>query len=127
VAEDPKVDITRPGDRTPPAGVAPAAAGLAEPGACAMCHDTEAAALATTKHGKTKVANWDGIASCESCHGPGGAHVAAEGTKETILNPATLPAAKVNAICLSCHERDARAHWTGSPHEQRGLACTSCH
>src|SRR5436189_3345139 len=88
LAEDPKVDITHPGDRTPPAGVAPAAAGLAEPGACAMCHDTEAAALATTKHGKTKVANWDGIASCESCHGPGGAHVAAEGTKETILNPA---------------------------------------
>jgi DmsE family decaheme c-type cytochrome len=127
MAEEPKTDVVQPNAGTPHDAGAPPAAGLAEPGACAMCHDVEATALAATKHGRTKVANWDGITSCESCHGPGGAHVAAGGTKETILNPASLPATKVNAICLSCHERDARSHWTGSPHEQRGLACTSCH
>ncbi len=32
-----------------------------------------------------------------------------------------------NAICLTCHERGERTMWQGSPHEERGLACTDCH
>ena len=32
-----------------------------------------------------------------------------------------------NAICLTCHERGERTMWQGSPHEERGLACTNCH
>jgi len=106
---------------------APPAPGYAEPGACATCHEEEAAALARTKHGKTGVATWDGARGCESCHGPGASHVAAGGTKETIKNPGVLPATELNAICLTCHERGEQSHWTGSPHEGRGLACTSCH
>ena len=105
----------------------PAAAGYAEPGACATCHDEQAAALAKTKHGKTGVADWDGARGCETCHGPGAAHVEAGGTKETIRNPGRLHANELNAICLGCHERGDQARWTGSPHEGRGLACTTCH
>ena len=105
----------------------PAAAGYAEPGACANCHDEQAAALKTTAHGRTKAANWDGITGCETCHGPGGAHVDAEGDKKLIRNPASMPASELNAVCLTCHERGDRSHWTGSPHEGRGLACTTCH
>jgi DmsE family decaheme c-type cytochrome len=120
-AGETSIDVVKPPEKPP------TAIGLAEPGACAFCHEAEAAALAVTKHGKTKVANWDGVSGCESCHGPGAAHVEAGGTKETIVNPGTIPAARLNALCLSCHERDARSHWTGSPHEGRGLACTSCH
>jgi DmsE family decaheme c-type cytochrome len=105
----------------------PAAAAYAPPGSCGECHEEEAAALAKTKHGQTKAANWDGATSCETCHGPGGAHVDAGGTKETIRNPAHMTAAEINATCLSCHERGDRSHWMGSQHEGRGLACTSCH
>ena len=32
-----------------------------------------------------------------------------------------------NGICLGCHERGERTMWQGSPHEERGLACTNCH
>jgi DmsE family decaheme c-type cytochrome len=32
-----------------------------------------------------------------------------------------------NAICLNCHERGQRTYWRGSVHEERELACTSCH
>jgi len=32
-----------------------------------------------------------------------------------------------NRVCLNCHERGERAYWQGSPHEERGVACTNCH
>ncbi len=111
-----------------PGSTAPApVSGYAEPGACATCHQEEAAALQATAHGKTGATTWDGIAGCESCHGPGAAHVESGGDKTKIRNPGHLPATELNAICLTCHERGDRSHWTGSPHEGRGLACTTCH
>jgi DmsE family decaheme c-type cytochrome len=110
----------------PPKATAPAS-GYAEPGACATCHEEQAAALKTTSHGKTGATTWDGIAGCESCHGPGAAHVEAGGDKTKIRNPEHLPANELNAICLTCHERGDRSHWRGSQHEGRGLACTTCH
>jgi DmsE family decaheme c-type cytochrome len=106
---------------------APAAPGYAEPGACATCHEEEAASLKNTTHGKTGVATWDGATGCETCHGPGAAHVAAGGTKETIRLPSALPVSELNAICLTCHERGDRSHWVGSPHEGRNLSCLTCH
>jgi predicted CXXCH cytochrome family protein len=38
--------------------------------------------------------------SCERCHGPGAAHVSAHGA---IVNPAKLPAARRDAVCMQCH------------------------
>jgi len=29
--------------------------------------------------------------------------------------------------CLGCHEKSAQANWSGSVHDRRNLACTSCH
>ena len=110
-----------------PAGDAPARGGYAEPGTCATCHEEQANALAKTAHGKTSVTNWEGAASCESCHGPGAAHVAGEGDKEKIVRPKTLGAAEQSRLCLTCHERGERVHWQGSPHDGRGLSCLTCH
>lgn len=68
---------------------------------------------------------------CEGCHGPGSAHVDADGKKPGLLlafsRSDKLPAAQQNAACLSCHDRTARMWWQGSPHEGRDVACTSCH
>lgn len=105
----------------------PAGGEFAEAGICATCHEDKAIALTKTTHGRTKVKTWDGASSCESCHGPGAAHVEGGGDKTKIRNPKTLSAEEISAICLTCHERGDRSHWQGSPHENRGLSCISCH
>ena len=65
---------------------------------------------------------------CESCHGPGGAHVAAHGGKATIVAFSQLEAAKVLDACLRCHgETLARANIRRSSHTQAGVVCTNCH
>src|SRR6185503_9154627 len=58
----------------PGAAAPPAAAGLAGSEACVTCHEAQFAALTKTSHGMTSAGNWDGVTSCESCHGPGQAH-----------------------------------------------------
>jgi DmsE family decaheme c-type cytochrome len=110
-----------------PAAGRPAAAGFAEPGSCATCHEEVANALERTAHGRTSAATWDGATACESCHGPGAAHVEGEGDKEKIVRPGTLEAAEQSRLCLTCHERGDRTHWQGSPHDGRGLSCLTCH
>ena len=63
---------------------------------------------------------------CESCHGPGQAHVD-DDAKGHIRRFGTIKPAEVNATCLSCHNRGAHAGWEGSTHEARNLSCTTCH
>lgn len=41
---------------------------------------------------------------CESCHGPGRAHVTRGGAKAAIVNPVRLPAARAEDICMNCHQ-----------------------
>lgn len=42
-------------------------------------------------------------AGCESCHGPGGEHVASTDRKATIVNPRNLDPAKRSMVCGQCH------------------------
>jgi DmsE family decaheme c-type cytochrome len=107
---------------------APAAqSAYAEAGACATCHEELATALQATTHGRTSRADWDGGRLCETCHGPGAAHVEGGGDKAKIRRPTALPAQEQSAICLSCHEKEGRAYWQGSPHDGRDLSCLTCH
>lgn len=49
--------------------------------------------------------------TCERCHGPGGAHVNSGGA---IVNPAKLPPARRDAVCMQCHlEGDAAIERAG--------------
>ena len=126
---EPKPETERPtAEMTAPAAEESVPPGeFAAPGACADCHEEIANALKKTTHGRTSAKTWDGASSCESCHGPGAAHIAAGGDKTKIRIVRALPPAEASAVCLTCHERDDRSHWQGSQHEGRGLSCLSCH
>jgi hypothetical protein len=41
---------------------------------------------------------------CESCHGPGERHVQSKGAKAAIVNPAKLPTARAEEVCMNCHQ-----------------------
>ena len=88
-----------------------------EPGAwnksCAMCHTTDARPRVDIGRVDTHVSEF-GI-SCEACHGPGEAHVAAnrnpvrrllqrlQGSDDTVTNPATLQPVRSAQVCGHCH------------------------
>lgn len=69
------------------------------------------------------------LTGCESCHGPGQAHVAAGGGKTTIPRAFSLMQPRqVLAACLTCHENNFdKANIRRSEHTLNGIACTSCH
>jgi DmsE family decaheme c-type cytochrome len=103
---------------------------------CTGCHAKQSARFGQTVMGKIFLKNPRNAqekGGCETCHGPGSAHVAAGGGRgvggmisfrqdDPNHNPE-----EINAICLSCHEKGRRTLWRGSTHETRNLACTNCH
>jgi DmsE family decaheme c-type cytochrome len=69
-----------------------------------------------------------GSGGCESCHGPGSAHIQAHGGKSTIIAFSELSAERTLDACLRCHsETISRANIRRSEHTLNGMACTSCH
>src|SRR5215218_99529 len=104
----------------------PSAPGFVGSDLCVTCHTPEAERLAGTPHGKSKFASLSAH-GCETCHGPGGAHV------EDPENPALQPriekwsVREQSAVCQKCHSGGSQFFWHGGVHETRGLSCLSCH
>lgn len=124
--------------------VAIAAPAVAEPPnyvgdeVCSACHENEISLYSETLHAKvlneTNARTEAMRRGCESCHGPGQAHVAAGGGRGeggegwlSFRDDSGESTADRNAACLGCHKGGERLHWQGSPHDSRGAACTSCH
>jgi len=93
---------------------------------CAACHEEVVAAFKDTIHGK-KGFELRSSHACETCHGPGKAHVDAGGGKGSMRTIASLTKEQMSEMCLTCHERGTKMLWEGSSHESRGLACQDCH
>ncbi len=117
------------------AAAAPADSNYVGAETCKACHEEAFSKFSKTRMGRLfllqarspKEAN-----ACESCHGPGKAHVDAGGGKGkggliTFAKNDKTPVEKRNQVCLDCHNRGARLFWQGSAHESRDVACTNCH
>jgi hypothetical protein len=78
--------------------------------ACVRCHATR------TRGGppSTDLADYrreEGV-GCEACHGPGGAHVAAEGGTGNIVGLGdSCPVCVIEAVCTRCHTPQWDADW----------------
>lgn len=99
---------------------------------CKGCHEEVEKGLHANPHfalleSDKKPANaaWHG---CESCHGPGSAHVEGGGDKTKILNFKDLSPEKASAQCLTCHQTShEQVNFKRSPHLANGVGCNSCH
>ena len=86
---------------------------------CVTCHESQS--YKGTVHGRTfdeRTPQSSGH-GCESCHGPGKAHVDLSGDATKILNPAKVAPARASEMCVTCHDRGKHALWDGSQHDQR--------
>jgi len=101
--------------------------------ACKGCHELAAQHWSHTVHamiGDAAPTNDNQSVNCESCHGPGSAHVVDPAAPETIVRfsrTSVTPVAVQNSQCLACHDGGERMHWTTSQHESADLACSDCH
>lgn len=93
---------------------------------CSVCHSETAASFSTNPHGRT-AATRSSQTECESCHGPGLAHVQALSANELAVFREGQPSV-VNESCLTCHKKDpGQAVRARSSHLASGVSCTSCH
>jgi len=100
---------------------------------CIACHQDQDRRYKKTIMGKVMARPRTPLEArgCESCHGPGKAHVEAGGTKESIPvrygKESKNTIEEQNATCIACHSKGNQMFWRGSPHQSRAMACTDCH
>ena len=95
---------------------------------CLTCHEDQA--YKGTAHARVgDPATPASTNGCESCHGPGQAHVEGGGDNTQIktFNAGGLTPSEAGQICAACHNRGDHAYWAGSQHDRRDVTCTSCH
>ncbi len=107
------------------AAILPAVAEV-EDSDCAMCHEEVVAAYQKTGHALATVK--DGGAGCQSCHGPGDAHIEEGGDPDKIIRPQSLSPEASSDGCLTCHGRREN-HFSARQgiHRLGEIGCIDCH
>lgn len=111
------------GAQSPPA--TPTAVGM---DTCATCHEEVARQFERSIHGALAGFEYrTAHEKCESCHGPGSAHIES-GSADDIIGFKDGWDPKANQTCLACHRQTGHVlEWAGSVHAQSGVGCVTCH
>jgi DmsE family decaheme c-type cytochrome len=109
----------------------PSSAGMTYMGSetCKTCHADIYNGWAKSPHWKTTIDTKDGPShqGCESCHGPGSAHVAG-GDVTKIFRFENASAKDINDRCMTCHAGDTgHMNALNSVHTQNSVSCIACH
>jgi DmsE family decaheme c-type cytochrome len=97
---------------------------------CKSCHEDKFKDIEASPHYATRLRKIRGEEGhgCESCHGPGSAHVDGGGDKSKIFNFKGVRPEAVTERCMACHESDPQQReFMRSTHNENGISCTSCH
>src|SRR5215472_4605809 len=97
---------------------------------CKACHEEQFKTYANTAHIKlAQLGEWTKVnQGCESCHGPGKAHVDAGGDKTKIIRFSEESAKKVSDTCLQCHGgREEHNNYRRGEHWRNDVGCLNCH
>ena len=97
---------------------------------CAACHEPQSNSFVSTKHGKLHtVSSWKGkVVGCESCHGPGKAHVEGAGDVTKIISFKNLNPKAASETCLACHAgKETHNNFRRGEHWRNNIGCNECH
>ncbi len=96
---------------------------------CKACHEEQHSSFAKTAHAKLEKAGWKSEKQgCESCHGPGKAHVEGGGDKTKIRTFEHESPKQISEACLKCHAgKEEHNNYKRGEHWRNDVACTDCH
>lgn len=97
---------------------------------CKACHEDIYNGWEKTPHWKTTLDTRGGPShqGCESCHGPGSAHIEGGGDPTKIFTFKDASTKEITDRCLTCHAGgDEHMNVLNSEHTKNNVSCISCH